>query len=71
MDKITGYGKSFIDRIEAIASEKVNNSSTFEVHQKLTFEGGLYGGVNSLTDVSTKEEEEYALIGVKLGIVAP
>ena len=69
MDKLEGITKKILDNIEGLVKEKINDNYTRNFHQQNVFEGGLYGGARSITDVSTGEEEASMRVGVKNGIV--
>jgi len=69
MDNIPTLGKQLADNINSLIEKKINENYTKLYHQQNVFEGGLYGGARSLTDVSTSEEESYGRVGIKSGIV--
>lgn len=69
MDKLSGITKKILDNIEHIVKEKINDNYTRNYHQQNVFEGGLYGGARSITDVSTGEEEGSTRIGIRSGLV--
>jgi hypothetical protein len=69
MIKNTGFAKKILDSIEELIDKKMDESSTKTYHQYNTFEGGLYGGARSLTDVSTGSEEAHLSVVIKSGTV--
>lgn len=69
MDKLEGISKKIHDNLARMVNEKINENYTSDFHQKNVFEGGIYGGARSVTDVSTGDEEASMRVGIRSGMV--
>lgn len=69
MEKLDGTGKKIYDNLVKMVNEKINDNYTRNFHQENVFEGGIYGGARSITDVSTGDEESSMRVGIRSGMV--
>lgn len=69
MERLDGISAKILDNLDNLIKERINSNYTKNYHQENLFEGGLYGGARSVTDVSTGSEENHMSVGIRSGTV--